>query len=36
LFQNILENAISSDEQTQDNTTLQQQYKTFKQVLILD
>jgi len=36
LFQNILENAISSDEQTQDNTTLQQQYKTFKQVLIHD
>lgn len=36
LFQDILENAINSDEATQENTTLQQQYKTFKQVLIHD
>jgi len=36
LLQIILEKAISSDEQTQDNTALQQQFKTFKDVLIHD
>ena len=34
LLQNILENAITSDEETQENTSLREQYKTFKQVLI--
>jgi len=36
LLQVILEKAITSDEQTQDNTALQQQFKTFKGVLIHD
>jgi len=36
LLQVILEKAITSDEQTQDNTALQQQFKTFKDVLIHD
>lgn len=36
LFQNILENATLSDEQTQENTSLQEQYRAFQQVLIHD
>jgi len=36
LLQVILEKAITSDEQTQDNTALQQQFETFKDVLIHD
>ena len=36
LFQDILEKATTSDEQTQANSTLQEQYKAFKQVLIHD
>jgi len=36
LLQIILEKAITSDERTQDNTALQQQFKTFKDVLIHD
>ncbi len=36
LLQNILENAVTSDEETQDNTLLQQQYETFKTILIHD
>lgn len=36
LLQNILENAISSDEQSQENTSLQGQYRTFKDILIHD
>ncbi|MDA3860099.1 MAG: N-6 DNA methylase [Melioribacteraceae bacterium] len=34
LLQNILENAVTSDEATQENTSLRDQYKTFKQILI--
>lgn len=36
LLENILENAITSDEKTADNTALKQQYETFKQILIHD
>ncbi|SHF75341.1 N-6 DNA Methylase [Salegentibacter echinorum] len=36
LLQNILENAITSDEKTQENTSLQGQFKTFKEILIHD
>lgn len=36
LLQNILENATTSDEETQENTSLQGQYKTFKEILIHD
>ncbi|MBL4774626.1 MAG: hypothetical protein JKY87_01015 [Mariprofundus sp.] len=36
LLQVILEKAITSDEQTQDNSALQQQFKTFKDILIHD
>ncbi len=36
LLQNILERAITSDEETQENTSLQDQYKTFKKILIHD
>ncbi len=36
LLQNILENAVTSDEETQENTSLQGQYKTFKKILIHD
>ncbi len=34
LLQNILENAITSDEKSEENTSLRDQYKTFKQILI--
>lgn len=34
LLQNILENAVTSDEESQENTSLRDQYKTFKQILI--
>ena len=34
LLQNILENAVTSDEETEENTSLRDQYKTFKQILI--
>lgn len=34
LLQDILERAINSDEETQENTSLRDQYKTFKQILI--
>lgn len=36
LLQNILENAITSDEKTQDNSSLKDQYETFKEILIHD
>lgn len=36
LLQDILERAITSDEETQDNTSLKGQYDTFKQILIHD
>tara|TARA_R110002110_G_scaffold4163_8_gene21529 strand:- start:81 stop:3476 length:3396 start_codon:yes stop_codon:yes gene_type:complete len=36
LLQNILENAITSDEETQENTSLKGQYDTFKDILIHD
>jgi len=35
LLENILENAITSDEETQENTSLKGQYDTFKQILIM-
>ncbi|WP_339886031.1 type ISP restriction/modification enzyme [Polaribacter vadi] len=36
LLQNILENAITSDEESRENTSLKGQYDTFKQILIHD
>ncbi len=36
LLQNILERAITSDEETQENTSLKAQYETFKTILIHD
>ena len=36
LLQNILERAITSDEETQENTSLKDQYETFKSILIHD
>jgi len=36
LLQDILERAITSDEETQENTSLRGQYKTFKDILIHD
>ncbi len=36
LLEDILENAITSDEKTEENSSLQQQYKTFKSILIHD
>ncbi|MFV9551238.1 type ISP restriction/modification enzyme [Algibacter sp. PT7-4] len=36
LLQDILERAITSDEKTQENTSLKGQYDTFKQILIHD
>lgn len=36
LLQNILENAVTSDEKTQENTSLKGQYETFKEILIHD
>lgn len=36
LLQNILEQAVDSDEQTQANTSLKAQYETFKDILIHD
>ena len=36
LLENILENAITSDEETEENTSLKQQYKTFQDILIHD
>jgi len=36
LLQIILEKAITSDEQTHENTALQQQYETFRDILIHD
>jgi len=36
LLQNILERAVTSDEQTEENTSLREQYKTFKDILIHD
>jgi len=36
LLEDILEKAITSDEETQENTTLKEQYDTFKQLLIHD
>ena len=36
LLQNILGRAITSDEETQENTSLREQYKTFKNILIHD
>ncbi len=36
LLQNILERAITSDEETQENTSLKVQYDTFKSILIHD
>ncbi len=36
LLENILEKAVTSDEATDENTALQQQYKTFKNILIHD
>lgn len=36
LLQNILGRAITSDEETQENTSLREQYKTFKSILIHD
>jgi len=36
LLQNILENAVTSDEATQENTSLKGQFETFKEILIHD
>ncbi len=36
LLQDIIERAITSDEETQENTSLRGQYKTFKNILIHD
>lgn len=36
LLENILEKAITSDEQSADNTAIKQQYETFKNILIHD
>ena len=36
LLENILENAITTDEENEDNTALKQQYETFKSILIHD
>ncbi len=36
LLQNILENAVTTDEESQENTSLQEQYSAFKQILIHD
>ena len=36
LLQDILERAVTSDEETQDNTSLKGQYDTFKNILIHD
>ena len=36
LLETILEKALTSDEETQDNSALQQQYQTFKDILIHD
>ncbi len=36
LLQDILERAITSDEETEENTSLREQYKTFKSILIHD
>lgn len=36
LLQNIIEKTTESDEKTEENTSLQDQYKTFKKVLIHD
>ncbi len=36
LLQNIMERAVTSDEETQENTSLQAQYETFKTILIHD
>lgn len=36
LLQDIIENALTSDEETQENTSLREQYKTFKNILIHD
>ncbi len=36
LLQNILERAITSDEKTEENTSLIEQFKTFKNILIHD
>lgn len=36
LLENILENAITSDEENTENTALKQQYETFKNILIHD
>jgi type I restriction-modification system DNA methylase subunit len=36
LLQNIIENALSEDEKTEENTSLHGQYSTFKQILIHD
>lgn len=36
LLQDILEHAITSDEKTQENTSLKDQYDTFKEILIHD
>lgn len=36
LLQNILERAVTSDEESQENTSLQGQYESFKQILIHD
>ena len=36
LLENILERAVTSDEETQENTSLKDQYQSFKQILIHD
>ena len=36
LLENILENAITSDEENEENTSLKSQYETFKKILIHD
>lgn len=36
LLQNIIENALTEDEKTEENTSLHGQYETFKQILIHD
>ena len=36
LLENILENALTSDEKSEENTSLKQQYETFKSILIHD
>ena len=36
LLENILENAITTDEETEENSALKQQYETFKNILIHD